>query len=70
MELKFRDFHAQSNWQKPNTTLYDIDFDTVHSQKDITDSIQEVLVKYILRNIVFNMNEKIIETLIIKIGYR
>ena len=55
-------FHAQSNWQKP-TTLYDIDFDTVFSQKDITDNVQEVLVKYIPRNIVFNMNEKIIETL-------
>ena len=32
---------------KPNTTLYDIDFDTVLSQKDITDNVQEVLVKYI-----------------------
>ena len=47
---------------KPNATLYDIDFDTVLSQKDITDNVQEAI-KYIPKNIVFNMNEKIIETL-------
>ena len=44
-------FHAQSNWEKPNAKMYGIDLDTVYNQKDITDTVQEALIKYIPRNV-------------------
>ena len=59
--------HAQSNWNKPKKIIYGLNYDTIKEERDISDTKQEILLKFIPKNVKSNLQQKIVNTLASKL---